>query len=114
MPTINDLLSRNTQTSQTHRPLPTFAENRAAGEAPPRLALISCCDPRVVPEDFFGLSPKDAVVFRTIAGHPQACWKDLIALDTFMAEGFGTKGFEEVAVIHHTGIPILHMHPKFA
>lgn len=23
----------------------------------------------------------------------------------FMAEGFGTKGFEEVAVVHHTGSP---------
>jgi carbonic anhydrase len=105
MPTVNELLSRNSQTSQSHRPLPTIAEAHSAGEGPPRIALISCCDARVVPEEYFGLKPKDAIVFRTIAGHPQGCWKDLVALDTFMAEGFGTGGFEELAVVHHTGTP---------
>lgn len=71
MPTVNDLLTRNSQASQSHQPLPTIAENRSAGEGPPRTALISCCDPRIVPEEYFGLTPKDAIVFRTIAGHPQ-------------------------------------------
>lgn len=56
-----------------------------------------------MPEEYFSLKPKEAIVFRTIAGHLQGYWKDLVTLDTFMAEGVGTKGFEEVAVVHHTG-----------
>lgn len=103
MPTVYELLSRNSQTSQYHQPLPTIAEARSAGEGPTRVAVISCCDARVVPEEYFGLKPKDAIVFRTIAGRPQGCWKDLVALDTFMAGGFDTGGFEELAVVHHTG-----------
>ncbi|EED17478.1 conserved hypothetical protein [Talaromyces stipitatus ATCC 10500] len=102
MLTTNDLLARNYEASQNHKPLPTFAESRSAGQGPPRIALISCCDPRVVPEEYFGLTPRDAIVFRTVAGHPQGCWKDLVALDTFIFEGFGVNGFEEVIIVHHT------------
>lgn len=29
-----------------------------------------------------------------------------MTLDTFMAEGFGTAGFKDVVVVHHTGTPV--------
>jgi hypothetical protein len=89
MPTVNDLLSRNSQTSQSHKPLPTFAENRSAGEGSPPIALINCCDSRVVPEEYLGLKPKGAILFCTIAGHPQGCWKDLVRS---WLKGLGLQG----------------------
>lgn len=104
---IEDLVNRNDNYLATHIPLRTFQENAAAGVGPPRIAIISCADPRVTPEKFFNLGPMDAIIFRNIAGHPQSCWKDLATLDVFLQEGFKTSGFEQIIVVHHTGIHIL-------
>jgi carbonic anhydrase len=113
VPTVVELVSRNGQVSLTHQPLPTFKENGEAGMGPPRIAIISCADPRVTPEKYFNLGPMDAVVFRNVAGHPQSCWKDIAALDTFQIEFFKNSGFEQLIVVHHTGLIhtlLLHVH----
>jgi carbonic anhydrase len=106
MPSLEELVSRNDKSLATHTPLGTFQENVAAGIGPPRVAIISCADPRVTPEKYFNLGPMDALIFRTIAGHPQSCWKDLVTIDTFLQESFKTSGFEQVILVHHTGMTV--------
>lgn len=110
MLSIEELLSRNDKSLATHNPLKTLQEHGAAGDTPPRIAIISCADPRVTPEKYFNLGPLDAVIFRNIAGHPQSCWKDIATLDTFMHENFA-GGFEHIIVVHHTGTVLFRSHP---
>ena len=104
VPTVAELVSRNDRVLSTHQPLPTFKENAEAGIGPPRVAIISCADPRVTPEKFFDLGVMDSVVLRNVGGHPQSCWKDIAALDTFQIEFFKNSGFEQLIVVHHMGI----------
>lgn len=66
-------------------PITNNRRKRSAGEAPPRIAMISRGDVRVVPEENFGLTSNDAIVFRSVAGLPQGYWKDLIHLWPNMA-----------------------------
>ena len=102
-PTVAELVNRNDQASSLHQPLLTFQENAEVGIGPPRIAIISCADPRVTPEKYFNLGPMEAVVLRNVGGHPQSCWKDIAALDTFEIEFFKNSGFEQIIVVHHTG-----------
>lgn len=59
--------------------------------------LVTCADPRVHPEAFLGLEAGEALVFRTVAGHPQPALQDLATLDI----EFG--GIEDMMIIYHTG-----------
>ena len=104
-PTVTELVSRNDRISSTHEPLPTFKENAEAGVGPPRVAIISCADPRVTPETYCNLGVMEAVILRNVGGHPQSCWKDIVALDAFQIEFFKNSGFEQLIVVHHTGMP---------
>jgi carbonic anhydrase len=104
MPSIEELVSRNDKSLATHIPLSTFEESNAAGIGLPKVAIISCADPRVTPEKYFNLGPMDAIVFRNIAGHPQSCWKDIATLDAFLQKASNDSGFEKLIIVHHTGL----------
>ena len=90
-PSINDLLSRNKSTYLNSVSFPKLSEFAH----PPTVLIISCADPRVIPEHYLSLSPGDAVIFRNVAGHPQTAFKDILTLDQFLK-------FKEVMVVHHT------------
>lgn len=102
--TLEQLLQRNEAGLSTHETLATFQENKKAGGSAPRVAIVSCADPRIHPEKFFHLNPTDAIVLRNGGGHPQANWKDIITLDTFSREVFKNGGFEQLVIVHHTGM----------
>jgi carbonic anhydrase len=88
--TVTELVGRNEKHVATHSPLPAFSEMEA-----PKVMIVSCADPRVFPEQIFGLNPGDAVVIRVIAGHPQNAMNDILALDAFLK-------FSDIIVVHHT------------
>ena len=90
-PSINDLLSRNKSQYLNSVSFPKLSEFTH----PPTVLIISCADPRVIPEHYLALQPGDAVIFRNVAGHPQTAFKDILALDQFLK-------FKEVMVVHHT------------
>jgi carbonic anhydrase len=90
-PTVAELVQRNEKHVATHQPLPTFPEMTD----PPKIMIVSCADPRVVPEQIFGLNLGEAVVIRVIAGHPQNAMNDILALDAFAK-------FSDIVVVHHT------------
>ena len=96
--TVEELVSRNDSYAAFHQPLPTFKELDEAGAEITKLAIVSCCDPRIIPEKYFDLAPGEAIVWRNIAGHPQACYQDIAALDTFLG------GFKQLIIVHHTGM----------
>ena len=54
------------------------------------------------PEQLFGLNIGEAFIFRTIAGHPQPVFNDLIQLD------IESHGWENLIVLYHTGKLIQH------
>jgi carbonic anhydrase len=93
--TVTELVQRNEKHVATHSPLPTFPEMESLKMDPPKILIVSCADPRVFPEQIFGLNPGDAVVIRVIAGHPQNAMNDILALDAFLK-------FSDLIVVHHT------------
>lgn len=90
-PTVAELVQRNEKHVATHQPLPTFPEMTD----PPKIMIVSCSDPRVVPEQIFGLNLGEAAVIRVIAGHPQNAMNDILAIDAFVK-------FSDIVVVHHT------------
>jgi carbonic anhydrase len=93
--TVTELVKRNEKHVAAHTPLPTFPEMKALKLDPPKIIIVSCADPRVIPEQIFGLNPGEAVIIRVIAGHPQNAINDILALDAFL-------NFSDIIVVHHT------------
>lgn len=60
-------------------------------------STVTCVDPRVFPEQLLKLNMGEAFVFRTIAGHPQAVFQDVVTLDAV------SQGFEDLILLYHTG-----------
>lgn len=100
MATIETLLARNK--AITHTPLPYLTELRAAGAPPPRTLIVTCVDPRCVPEAFFGLSPGEVGVHRNAGGNIRLALRDINILDTLFK-------LEEIAIIHHTDCGTTHV-----
>ena len=75
-----------------------MADMRASKEAPPRVLIVSCLDPRASPERFLQLRPgsREAAILRNLGGRAAKCLNDIVALDSLF-------GLEEVMVVHHTG-----------
>ena len=94
-PTVAELVQRNEKYAASYSPLPTFPEMEALKMDVPKVLIFSCADPRVFPEQIFGLNPGDALVIRVIAGHPQNAVNDLLALDAFLK-------LSDIIVVHHT------------
>ena len=59
--------------------------------------IVTCVDPRVFPEQILKLNIGEAFIFRTIAGHPQPVFENIIGLDRT------SRGFEDVILLYHTG-----------
>lgn len=57
---------------------------------------VTCVDPRVFPETILGLKMGEAFIFRTIGGHPQPIFEQLIGLDRT------SYHFEDVWLLYHT------------
>ena len=93
--TVADLVQRNEKHVATFSPLPTFPEVETLKLDPPKLLIVSCADPRVIPERFFGLNYLEAVVVRVTAGHPQHAIKEVLGLDALLK-------FTDIIVVHHT------------
>ncbi|RAL68027.1 hypothetical protein DID88_008750 [Monilinia fructigena] len=103
--TIATLLERNSATEKWPKhtqPIPTLAELGVMGKEPPHVVVLTCLDPRVVPERFLDIQLGDGVgVIRNAGGHVAPALKDIIALDAFLR-------FDEIMIIHHTDCGTTH------
>jgi len=103
---VSTLVERNSETAKKHNPIPTLAELGAMGKDAPHIMVLSCMDPRVVPEKFLNIQFEDGVlVSRNAGGHVEPALKDIIALDAFLR-------IDEIMVIHHTDCGTTHFKNK--
>lgn len=94
-PTVADLLLRNVEYEAQHDPIATFEERFESGLKGPSVAIVTCADPRCIPENFLKLNTWDAVVIRTAGSNVKAALPSLIAIDALV-------GLQEIMVINHT------------
>ncbi|CAK7210269.1 hypothetical protein SCUCBS95973_000721 [Sporothrix curviconia] len=99
--TIEDLLQRNK--AVTHTPLPYIDELQAVGLPGPGVMIVTCLDPRCVPETFFNLQAGEALVHRNAGGNIRLALRDIYLLDSLF------PSFEEICIIHHTDCGTTHV-----
>ena len=71
---VDELLARNKASLASFQPRPFISEGLAG---PPLTLLVTCSDPRVHPEEFFGLKPAEVGVFRNTGGRVRTALQDL-------------------------------------
>ncbi|TAQ84039.1 hypothetical protein B7494_g7627 [Chlorociboria aeruginascens] len=95
-PTVQELLKRNQAISATHSPIPTLAELSDLGIDRPHLIVLTCIDPRCVPEKYLDLHFGEGVlVMRNAGGHVIPALNDILAMDAVFK-------INDIMVIHHT------------
>lgn len=94
-PNVQELVNRQTKYQQHHDPISTFDERFRAGDKGPSVAVVTCADPRCIPEQFLKLEVWDAVVLRTAGSNVKAALPSIIAIDSLV-------GLQEIMIINHT------------
>lgn len=89
------LLDRNKAYLPSHQPLPTFAQ-LATMNVPPPVMVVTCADPRCIPENFLGLQTGEVIVIRNVGGNVEMALPNVLALDEFVG------GLAEIMVVKHT------------
>ena len=88
--TVDALLARNARiAATTHRPLLNELT------APARILVLTCADPRVLPADFLGLAPGEAMIYRSSAGHPHHLLIEMAGVSALLEVA-------EIMIVHHT------------
>ncbi|KAM0805785.1 carbonic anhydrase [Usnea florida] len=104
-PTVEQLIERNKQYAASASSHPLISELASENLPTPNVVVLTCADPRCIPERFLGLGTDnrklDAVIMRNVCGHAAPALNDIIALDHFL-------GFTDIMVIHHTDCGSLH------
>lgn len=98
-----------TNTSRTIKHTPAFyvSELLAANWEGISTMIITCLDPRCVPETFFDLKVGEVFVHRNMGGSARAALRDIVTLDTL----FSTS-LKEICIIHHTDCGTTHVTEK--
>ncbi|TKA57549.1 hypothetical protein B0A55_12413 [Friedmanniomyces simplex] len=90
------LLARNKAYLPTHQPIPTRADIISViGYMPPQIMVVTCADPRCIPETFLKLQTSEAITIRNAGGNIETALPDILALDVLL-------GLQEIVVIKHT------------
>ncbi|KAJ0146730.1 hypothetical protein HZ326_10583 [Fusarium oxysporum f. sp. albedinis] len=94
-PAVQDLLDRNKAIVPQFQPLNL---SLAAGTKPlPMVAVISCTDPRGLPEKIFGVTSNEVFMLRANGGRIETVFNDMSALDHFF-------GVTDIVILHHTDL----------
>ncbi|KAL7811200.1 carbonic anhydrase [Trichoderma aethiopicum] len=100
---VQGLIQHADECSLTHQPLPTFEEMKAT--LPPGtsvLMIVTCCDPRVLPDKFFGGIGMKISEIRNAGGRAREALRSIICVDHMLGVG-------AVMVIHHTDCGLTHL-----
>ena len=91
----NTLVSRHATTYlPSHCAFPTFAELAPLGKLP-HFVVVTCADPRCIPENFLSTAPGEIIVIRNVGGNIAMALPNILALDTLV-------GINEIMVVKHT------------
>ncbi|OAL54553.1 carbonic anhydrase [Pyrenochaeta sp. DS3sAY3a] len=94
-PKIAELVERSKESAKTHKPSSMLAELRARGTKMTGTLIITCIDPRCVPETIFNLKAEEAIVHRNGGGRVRTALADIAVLSVIV-------GLDEILVMHHT------------
>lgn len=92
--TVKILLDRHTNGVHHHQPIPTFGEIAEMGKTP-HIAVVTCADPRCIPENFLHLNTGEAIVIRNPGGDTISALPGLLALDALVI-------LSDIIVVKHT------------
>ncbi|KAK3655415.1 hypothetical protein LTR22_010300 [Elasticomyces elasticus] len=92
--TTEVLLARNKRYIPSHQRIGTLAELGPV-DGFPHILVVTCCDPRCIPENFLGLTTLDAITIRNAGGNVEMALANVVALDTLV-------DFREIMVVKHT------------
>ncbi|KAJ9613827.1 hypothetical protein H2204_014609 [Knufia peltigerae] len=81
------------------QPLPSLLEIEPEKLA--RILIITCADPRTIPENMFNLQTGEAVVFRVPGGNAQFLLEHVLSLDSLLH-------FKECIIVQHTDCGATH------
>jgi len=96
MTSIETFLERNKTSAADHKAYPLISEFAGVGVEFPHTLVLTCADPRCIPESFLGLKFGDGVVvLRNAGGHVTPEITSILALDNLL-------GIKDLLVIHHT------------
>ncbi|KAL7953036.1 carbonic anhydrase [Trichoderma compactum] len=104
---VKGMLQHAEQCSLTHQPLPILEQLRAT--LPPGVSVVmvvTCCDPRVLPNQFLGGFRMEVSEVRNAGGRVSEALRSIICVDHVL--GVGT-----VIVIHHTDCGLTHLRNDF-
>jgi carbonic anhydrase len=90
----NVLLARHKSYLPSHQPFPTFAELAPLGKLP-HIMVVTCADPRCIPENFLGINPGEIITIRNAGGNVQMALPNVLALDALVR-------LDEIMVVKHT------------
>ncbi|OQV02157.1 hypothetical protein CLAIMM_07397 [Cladophialophora immunda] len=93
--TAQAIIDRHASTLSSHKPIPTFAQIQELGLELPHILIITCADPRCIPENIFKLNTGEVVVCRVAGGNAQHAVNSLLAIDTIL-------NFTDVIIVQHT------------
>ncbi|OCT49639.1 carbonate hydratase [Cladophialophora carrionii] len=95
------LIDRHTASVKDHQPIPTFEEIVQSGHDLPNILIITCADPRCIPEHIFKLQTGEAVVLRVAGGNAQYVLNHLLSIDSLVH-------FKEAIIVQHTDCGATH------
>ncbi|KAG4419039.1 hypothetical protein IFR04_007815 [Cadophora malorum] len=96
---MQKLIERSQVYAQSHTTAMTLDEGKALppGTVPKVTVIVSCCDPRCLPEEFFMLEKGfEYSIVRNAGGRTSEALRSIVCIDTLI-------GLEAVIVVHHTG-----------
>ncbi|PTB39134.1 hypothetical protein M441DRAFT_28298 [Trichoderma asperellum CBS 433.97] len=92
------LLERNREVAATHEPIPLVTELQAQGKMGELTTMVvTCVDPRCIPENYFNLKTGEVFVNRNVGGNIQYAMRDILILNAAFPDSF-----QEIIVVHHT------------
>ncbi|KAK5678751.1 hypothetical protein LTS10_009195 [Elasticomyces elasticus] len=92
--TTEVLVARNKAYIPSHQPISTLGKLGPI-DGFPHILVVTCCDPRCIPENFLGLTTLDAITIRNAGGNVEMALANIVALDTLV-------DFREIMVVKHT------------
>ncbi|KAH9218148.1 carbonic anhydrase [Leptodontidium sp. 2 PMI_412] len=102
---MQKLIERSKIYAKSHTPAMTLSEGKAlpAGSVPKVNVIISCSDPRCLPEEFFMLEKGfEYSIVRNAGGRAKEALCSIICMDTLV-------GLASVIVVHHTDCGLTHL-----
>lgn len=102
---MQKLIERSQVYAQSHTVAMTLDEGKALppGTVPKVTVIVSCCDPRCLPEEFFMLEKGfEYSIVRNAGGRTSEALRSIVCMDTLI-------GLEAVIVVHHTDCGLTHL-----